>query len=327
MNRGPNGSRREFLTGAAAFAAGTSLLGCASRTPVDAFPARGGFERLAISYAHVKIGLKTPFSLLHITDTHLTSVNPDESERKRKLGRLRTQTFGGHQEEALADSLAWAKDHVDAVLHTGDLIDFQSEANYALVKKYLGAPPVTFLGNVGNHEYSPEMWMSDPKEENTEAFKDRTRARVKEVYPFDVVLQSTVVNGVNFVTLDDVYAYVTEAQADLFRAEVKKGLPIVLCMHVPVMTDELYVAVKKFWSSPGKRFRSAALPDLRGDIKVQREDRTTAAFLADLRREPLVKAVLTGHSHLNYEERLSPSCVQYVTGGNFLFQGREMLFS
>ena len=66
-----------------------------------------------------------------------------------------------------------------------------------------------------------------------EVTKSETRDRLAAAYPFDISFQSTVVNGVNFVALDDVYNAVTADQAGKFEAEVKKGLPIVLCMHCP----------------------------------------------------------------------------------------------
>ena len=150
-----------------------------------------------------------PFSVLHISDTHFTAAYPDEDAKKQKLREVRTKTFGGRQEEALCDSLAWAKENVDYVVHTGDLIDWQSRANFDLVKKHFGAG---LCGAVGNHEFSPDMWLG--KDENSEAHKAKTRAPVAAAYPFDIELASTVVNGVNFVTLDDVYGYVTAHQVD-----------------------------------------------------------------------------------------------------------------
>ena len=186
----------------------TGVLIAASQLPVaahdrpEAFSNRGSHERLSLSFATVEIGLQKPFSILHISDSHLTAAYAHESAKKQELHRNRTETFGGRQEEALHDALVWAKQHVDYVLHTGDLIDWQSEANLDLVRKYFGSG---VIGTVGNHEFSPDMWLSDPPEDGTEAFKDRTRALLEEAYSFDTRFQAQVVNGVNFVTLDNVY--------------------------------------------------------------------------------------------------------------------------
>ncbi len=315
-------TRRSLLASLGGLVA-TSVLPTWGEDAPSVFPARGKFERLVLAYQHVHIGLERPFSVLHISDTHLTAAYADEPEEKQKLHKLRTRTFGGRQEEALRDSLDWAKKNVDYVIHTGDLIDWQSRANFDLVKKYFGG---AMTGALGNHEFSPSMWLSKRKEEPSEAYKEPSRAALAAAYPFDIELQSTIVNGVNFVTLDDVYGYVTARQVARFAAEVKKGLPIVLCMHVPFVTPELWRADVKFWHAE-RKYASATLANPGGDYARQQIDVVTRDFIAALRREPLLKAILAGHMHITVQERFSPTAVQYVVGGNFMFHGQEVLFT
>jgi hypothetical protein len=316
--------RRSFLKRMAGMGAlvATSQLPALAEDDPTLFPKRGRFERLALNYGTVNIGLEKPFSILHISDTHLTAVYPNEDEKKQQLHKIRTTTFGGRQEEALRDSLDWARQHVDYVVHTGDLIDWQSEANFDLVKKHFGEGVV---GCLGNHEFSQHMWLSEPKETGTEQYKDLTRKKLQEVFPYDIELQSQVVGGVNFVTLDDVYGYVTERQVELFRKEVKKGLPIVLCMHVPFHTENIWRADIRFWHDEKSRFRNVA-PDPSGEYKRQQDDPVTSAFIAYLKTEPLLKAILAGHLHITIQDQFSPTATEYVVGGNFLFHGEEILF-
>jgi 3',5'-cyclic AMP phosphodiesterase CpdA len=317
--------RRDFLRSALA----TGGLVAASRLPSFAddpslFPKRGAFERLALSYVHIDAGATKPFSILHISDTHLTDAYSHEDEKKLKLKAVRTQTFGGRQEEALRDSLAWAKNNVDFILHTGDLIDWLSEANLDLVKKYYGG--AAMFGAVGNHEFSRYMWL-EKGEDGTEAYKARSAELLGKAFPFDIRFHSQVVNGVNFVTLDSVYGYVCPDQTERFRAEVKKGLPIILCVHVPFYTDGIWRACRKFWSRAGKTFESAAIPDASGDYKKQQSDPTTRAFIAALKTESLLKGILAGHLHITVQERFSPTAMQYVVGGGFMFHAQEVTFA
>ena len=293
------------------------------------FPARGRFERLVLNYVHIKIGLPKPFSVLHISDTHLSEAYPDEPKAKLEQRMDRMRCFGGRQEEALRDSIAWAKDNADYIVHTGDLIDWQSRANFDLVKKYFGP---NMCGSMGNHEFSPTMWRSEVKETHDEKFKDLSRKVLSEAYPFDISFQSTIVNGVNFITLDDVYGYVTAGQVERFRAEVKRGLPIVLCMHVPFISDEIAIASNKFWMGgrwdrKSMKFTSAAIPEISGDRKVQQEDPVMRDFIAYLKKEPLLKGILAGHLHFSMQDDFSATAKQYVVGGNFMFHGQEILFS
>lgn len=317
-------TRRDFmkqLAGAGALIATSQLPAFAEDKP-EIFPERGRYERLSLSYGVVHIGLEKPFSILHISDSHLTAAYEHENEKKQKLHTRRTKTFGGRQEEALADALAWAKQHVDFVVHTGDLIDWQSEANFHLVRKFFGD---SYIGSLGNHEFSPDMGYSEPKEEHTEAFKDRTRDLLQSVYPFDVRFQSQVVNGVNFITLDDVYGYVTKEQVKLFKKEVKKGFPIVLCMHVPFFSDDMWRANVRFWDDKGP-MNYSALPEIKSAYKVQQEDKVTRDFISYLKKQKLLKCILAGHLHYDVQDQFSRTCRQYVVAGSFLFHGEEILF-
>lgn len=317
-------NRRSFLKRMACSGAliATSQLPSFAEDKPSVFPQRGQYERLSLSYAVVELGLKKPFSVLHISDSHLAAAYAHENEKKQELSKSRTINFGGRQEEALRDALSWAKQHVDYVIHTGDLIDWQSEANFDLVKKYFGDG---LIGSLGNHEFSTDMWLSDPKEEKNESYKDNTRKKLQEVYPFNVRFQSQVVNDVNFITLDDVYGYVTEEQVNMFKEEVKKGLPIVLCMHVPFHTEKIWRATCRVWYEKGQ-LTNGELPAPKGDYTVQKEDPVTRDFIAYLRQEPLLKCILAGHEHITVEDQFSPTCREYLVAGGFLFHGREVLF-
>ena len=319
-------NRRGFLkalTGGGAMIAASQLPSFAADDP-SVFPLRGRYERLVLAYQRIDAGATAPFSILHISDTHLTAAYPTEADGADKVKTMerRTRTFGGRQEEALRDSLAWAKEHVDYVLHTGDLIDWQSEANFDLVKKYYG--PGLF-GSMGNHEFYTYL----PGEKHTwqEPFKDRSWPILKRVYPVDARFSSKVVNGVNFVCMDDVFGTVQPDQVELFRAEAKKGLPIVLCMHVPFFTNFIWQASERFWRACGRFTADGVAPEARSDFKRQLEDPVTHGFIAYLKKEPLLKGILAGHLHIAVQERFSPTAMQYVVGGNFMFHGQEVLFT
>lgn len=310
--------RRGFVAGLGGVFAVTGLPNCLMAK--DAlFAGRGRFERLCLAYAHVHIGLENPFSILHVSDTHLTAAYGHEAVARTAASR--TCTFGGCQEEALASTLAWAKEHVDYVVHTGDLIDFQSEANLALVRKYYGE---TVFGSMGNHEFYRHV--PGEKIASEEPFKTQSWSVLRTNYPVDPRFSSRVVSGVNFICIDNVFGTVQSDQVEMFAGEVKKGIPIVLCMHVPFFTDELYRWTMRYWSSQ-KQYRCAEIPEPTGDCQRQREDGTTRDFIAYLKGEKLLKALLVGHEHITMEDRFSPTAMEYAVGGNFMFHGREVLFT
>ena len=312
-------TRRNFLAGGAAFGGlfATARLPALADDPA-LFPERGRFERLSIACHHIDAGASKPFSVLHISDTHLTAAYPDESEWTRNFMARRSKTFGGRQEEALRDSLAWAKAHVDYVMHTGDLIDAQSRANLDLVRKYYGVGGEAMGGSLGNHEFY------HGQKGETEAGKAESRERLSKAYPFDISLSSAVVNGVNFVTMDNVYGAVTAEQAGRFEAEVKKGLPVILCMHCPFNTPKIYRAATKFWRKHVLKLKE--IPDAKSWREGYR-DQETKDFIAYLRAQSSLKGILAGHLHIDVQDRFSPTAVEYVVGGNFLFHGEEITFS
>ena len=167
-------SRRDFMLGGAAFGGLVATAGLPAFADNPALFSQRG-QRLSIGYQHIDAGAEKPFSILHISDTHLTAAYSHESEWTRKFMERRSKTFGGRQEEALRDSLVWAKLHVDYVVHTGDMIDAQSEANFDLVRKYFGEGGTAMLGCLGNHEF----YHGQGKNEENEAGKDVTRARFR----------------------------------------------------------------------------------------------------------------------------------------------------
>lgn len=309
-------ARRDFLKGGAALGGlvATSALPTFADDP-SVFPQRGRFERLSLQFFEIKAGATKPFTVLHISDTHLTAAYDDETERIRQIAKNRTRTFGGRQEEALRDSIAWAKTHCDYLVHTGDMIDMVSKANLDLVKKYFGEGGDVMLGCLGNHEY----YYGQGKGPEPEEKKNALLAALKGAFPFDLSLSSSVVNGVNFVMLDNALDVVSAEQAARFEAEVKKGLPIILCMHCPFATYNIVRAARRFWRFDGKL---KYIPDMR-TFKEKFRDKMTTDFVAYLRAQPLLKAILCGHGHIGVVDSFSPTATQYEVPGNFMFHGQE----
>ena len=313
-------TKRDFLKHLA-FGGGALMATSALPARADApeeFPKRGQWERLAISFAHLHVGATKPFAVLHASDTHLTEAYPHEPGYIRNHASARTRTFGGRQEESLHDTLEYARLHADYLVHTGDLMDFQSEKNFDLVKMYFGTGARQV--SMGNHEFET-IGEKGLEYLRSEAFKDRTRALLAAAYPQDPSFAAQVVNGVNFITLDDVFGYVTESQVAKFKAEVAKGLPIVLCMHVPFHSEFSWKITRAYWDSGRNRYGLKDYSFVRdgSDRWYQQNDPVTRDFIAYLKTEKLLKGILTGHEHFHFDEPFSPTARQIIAPGNYLF--------
>jgi UDP-2,3-diacylglucosamine pyrophosphatase LpxH len=88
---------------------------------------------------------------------------------------------------------------------------------------------------------------------------------------------------------------------------------------VPFYTPGICRAGRRWW----RKDSDEADPKLRlPDFERQQADATTQDFMAYLKREPMLKGVLSGHLHLVAQDRFSPTAMQYVAGGNFSFSGQ-----
>ena len=285
-----------------------------------AMPAQAGGamgEKLKAKDISIAAGAKKPFSVLHVSDTHLTAVYPHEDKWNQEMSRADTPIFGAKQEEALSEAVAYAKSHCDFLLHTGDLIDFVSEANLDIVKRLL---PGGCLGTLGNHEYSHYGWLVK-KAGTAGPGREETRKMLSKVCPFRLPIAAKEMNGVVFVAMDDADGTVSEDQVKKFQRIASLGKPIILCQHVPFYTRGICQAGKRWW----KQGTDEANPELKlPDFQRQRSDPATCEFIEYMKGEPLLKGILSGHLHMFAEDRCSPTAMQYVAGGNFSFLGQTV---
>ena len=210
------------------------------------------------------------------------------------------------------------------------MYDFVSNANLDLAKRYFASG--NWFAAVGNHEFS--RYVGESKEDAE--YKALSAASVSGVWPNEISFASRVVNGVNFVAVDDVYYNFTETQLSLMEKEVEKGLPIVMMCHVPIhlprhyavmmnktkgvcsyetgVPDELINTWRKEWDFPaGEEWR---------DRRVQqRSNAATMEFIKYLKAQPLLKAILCGHTHRFWQERFSPTAVQYICAATYQGHG------
>ncbi len=312
-----NLKRRDFLAfGTGAFCiGGFSLAANAMRKPL---------APLNLKTVTINVGASKPFGAVQVSDTHITRADSRDNERKQLLAGARRWFPWG--EYYLDEAVRTAKARGDLLLHTGDMIDFVSEANLDQVEG-------RFAGNdwftaAGNHEYS--QYVGEAKED--EAYKQQSYARVQKSFPNNLKFASRVVNGVNFVAVDDVYYNFTEEQLELFKAEVAKGLPIVMMCHVPLFTPELYKFNMKETNNscayltgvPEKLTKTYkggmnAKPgeEWRRRSQQQFTDNPTAEFIAYLKEQKLLKAILCGHLHRFFKEQFSPTARQYVCSATY----------
>jgi len=321
-------NRREFVGFGAAFVAGLPVVAAqASGEAAAARPNRlKGFEPLKVKRIRIEVGAERPFRAFHLSDTHVARADATEKDPRKVTLAAERSSFLRFGEHYLEEAVHLARAEKALLLHTGDMIDFVSNANLRYTGLTFGSDD--WFVAAGNHEFS--RYVGEAREDA--AYKAGSWERVQASYPNDLAFASRVVNGVNFVSFDDVYYTVAPDVLGKLEREVGKGLPIVLMCHVPFHTPKHYahnIAHTKgvcsyLMGTPdelvdtwGGKHDFPAGQEWRDRAVQQRADAPTKEFVRYVMAQKLVKAVLTGHCHGYWEERLSPTAVQYTAAGTF----------
>ncbi len=259
------------------------------------------------------IGAEKPFSFLHMSDTHFTYADERDGQRKTELAEGRAPVFPDAERFA-REAEEYAKANNLLICHTGDLIDFVSEANLDRAKQFTDANDVLLAA--GNHEFSQyvgEAW-------EDEAYRNQTLARVQMSFKNDIRFASRKINGVNLIAIDNGYYLFDKEQLALLKKEIEYGLPMILFMHTPLYSEELYESIKEN-GLLGDCAYIAGVPEelMKGfseyRYRQQKADGATLEVLDIIRNEPLIKAVFTGHLHrLNIVTKLTDDKNQYISG-------------
>ena len=256
----------------------------------------------------LQIGVEKPFQVLHMSDTHLTNADLRDGQRKVLLAEGRKPWFS-QAEEVLAFGCQTAKELGIPIVHTGDLIDFVSLANLEAVKRFTDENDCFMAA--GNHEFS--LYVGEAKEDA--AYRNQSLPAVQAVFHNDIRMSSRIIGGVNFVALDNSYYLFEAEQLAFLKQESEKGLPMVLMLHAPLYDRALYdvsmagtpcaylvgVPEDLMKTYPADRFEQ------------QRADAITLETIAYIRHQPLIKALVTGQLHFNYEGVFDDRIPQVVT--------------
>lgn len=249
-----------------------------------------------------------PTTLIHISDTHLCRADDRDNERKKALAADRKNLFPTAEED-FEKSISLAKKLGAILCHTGDLIDFVSEANFDAARRYCKSADLFFVA--GNHEFSQyvgEAW------EDAD-YRNQSLPRVQACFENNIRFSSRTVGKINLVGIDDSYYRFEEEQLSALKSEVAKGLPILLFLHNPLHDDALYKLMLTKTKSADLTGTPESLlsdyPEYRR--RQQQPDEITSETVAYIRSQPLIKAIFSGHIHFDYEGTFA-DIPQFVTG-------------
>ena len=321
--------RRNFLklaVGAAGLhCAGGAAWAAAKNLRVS--PIRGGTADsvLKLTPLELRVGAEKPFRALHISDTHLnfwdvadyhgSEVRNDHFERRWVRFPQALNSFYA--------SIDYAAERGLPILHTGDLIDWNTRGNRRVLAHNLRG--LDFFCSLGNHEYHVDFGAgARPARSGAEA-----RALLRDVLPNDLTVASRVVNGVNFVAFDDAETNLREETVRGVKAEFGKGLPVVLMCHIPPAYPREFL--ENSLASKRATLRGQGVPEEELPTNIPKpvqdsHDERTRDFYAWLRGQRQLKAILCGHTHVEERGAFSETADMIVAGGNFEGCGYDLTF-
>lgn len=264
---------------------------------------------MQLFHTTLHVGADAPFRAIHVSDTHLTRADERDGARKTALVDWRLPSFPEaqdvlHEVGNLADEMGVP------ILHTGDLMDFVSLANLEAVKAFTDAHDVFMAA--GNHEFS--LYVGEAKEDA--AYRNQSLDAVQSVFQNNIRMSSRIIGGVNFVALDNGYYTFEPEQFAFLKAEVARGLPVVLMMHVPLYTPEYYelmmgIAPCAYLVGVPEDKMRCYPPDR---YEQQLADVLTLEMMEYIASRPAIKAILTGHNHFCYESTFAGRIPQLTVG-------------
>ena len=258
--------------------------------------------------------------ILHSADWHLDSPMGGFSEEQAKF--LRAELL------QVPDRVVTLckSENCDLLLLAGDLFDGQyTKESLLAVKSALEEVKIPVFISPGNHDFCHFVGRAIEDYQYKWENLRRVQPHVKENLYFD----SRIIGGVNIVTLDDGYYLFSKGQEEMLRAEAAKGYPILLCMHVPLYTPKLAAAILEHnpcaYVTGAPREIYTKYPN---DRRLQQNpDRATLEMIDYIKSEPMIKAIIAGHVHLNFEEPLDNGVPQICTHGGYKGYARELILT
>ena len=319
-------SRRSFfglgLGAGAAFAASPLLAAAKLDGPVSKADSPL-FKTVAFRPLAVKVGAEKPFRAVHCSDSHVAimSVNDliggTDRDERLYLDRLVEMKDGL---PTLAACVLKARREKLPLFHTGDLYDYECEATHFIARDAFDGLG-RFLYVPGNHEYHGHWGPGITPKEFPAA-----RARLEKDTGIPVSVASLVVNGVNFVSVDNGgLSYGAEReQFAAVKKEFAKGLPVVLLCHFPLVTDTLYRDLLK---GDGIAKGHRPVPERTMPYMLWGLRDADKPLVEWLKRQPQLKAVLCGHLHMELTCPVTDALTQYVAGATYHGNAYEIAFS
>lgn len=258
-------------------------------------------------------GLQRDYHFLFISDTHIINITNNDPQPLRDIATPRAGLFTSETGVRSAALFPYYvdvanKNHVDALLMGGDIIDYPSDANINTLRSGLNRLESNYLYTVGNHDWY--MWGTQNNPINRTYL-----SKLDEFTQNNSFYHTLEYDDLLVVALDNSTDQFTKEAADGLEEAVAKGKPIIVIMHIPLADSGLNAASTKVWGKPLTIGLGGITPNT---------DSKRVINLINQENNPIV-AVLDGHLHLRYTNTTGNRTVQFVNDASY--KGRGILLT
>lgn len=261
-------------------------------------------QLVSIQHRDLKIpGLKKTYQFLHITDAHVILYDETETADRAAYAAPRVSAFAkdgvvsARRLEALWQTIRDRAEQLDAVLLTGDILDFPSELNLNYLKKMLEELPVPYVFVLGNHDWS---YFNDY---HTAYAKVVQRPKFSGWMGGNTFIHQQKIGEITFIGLDNTMELYEDGIAEAFADALAGEENVIVLQHIPFYTPTLHKDTAAYWG------RDINI----GGEGICKNENWQAVRKAVLAPESPVRAVITGHLHFDHQDLLENTVPQFVT--------------
>lgn len=253
---------------------------------------------------HIDLGISKRYTLIQFSDVHVSAYGQsddretiDKAVTQEKIWLKQRLDFAHYfnesvdseqmlpSAECLSQLIDYAnKNHPDLVLLTGDIIDYHSRANYAFLTESVKRLERPYLFSCGNHEYPSALFQDLSQDKNGLSYVD---------------LGEFLVFSIN-----DSARKIDRNQLEAFEKLLEHKKPIILAMHIPMMTmfnEPEFMKLDSYYS-----------------MKYNDCDEVTASFIKLICSCNEVKAVFCGHTHGQISSLIALDKPQYCCSSGLI---------
>lgn len=251
-------------------------------------------------------GLEREYTFLHVTDLHSSRFTEDETAAMPRnrvdyiTARRRDWGYEMLTEDRMPAFFAYADSiHADAVLMTGDMLDFPSDGNVKLLYDCVKQAKTPSIFTPGNHDWS----FAD--DYHTAYAESVQMPKLADLCGGDTAFHTVEYPDLIVCALDNCRDYVTADTVSRFIDLQRRGKPILLMMHIPLRVETLDADTVNYW----RRNLTMGPGGLRAwDSNVRILYREAAE-----RPDTNVALVAAGHIHFHHTDTLPNGVPQVVT--------------